>query len=333
MAGLFDFKAGAAISLRDTAKSYVSSATIGSDSNITPAGSEIGTARIRSLVVNSGNPGTSTCVYRLYLFDIQMNAGQSFRSVRSVYYNSIADGVADISLTYDATTGTSIAVIQDNTKDKMLFPVGVEAVKSISGITYQYRTSSDSSVQLTSGGTLQIGPLGSGLTLPYSDGVLSSTQERDFIIFPLANTQVAANSAGAITVTNNSNVVSGSSTTFASDYVVGDFIKLANTTADIVRQISYITNNTSMGLTTNATASFTANGILFYPAMYPISLESRSDRTITISASSKTATLNITKTLSGTVNAIVTFNISKVSATPVAKTINRNLFVKIHTNY
>ena len=332
LAGLFDFKAGAAISLRDTAKSYVSSATIGSDSNITPAGSEIGTARIRSLVVNSGNPGTSTCVYRLYLFDILMNAGQSFRSVRSVYYNSIADGIADIALTYDATTGTSIAVIQDNTKDKMLFPVGTEAVKSISGIMYQYRTSSDSSVQLTSGGTLQIGPLGSGLTLPYSDGVLSSTQERDFIIFPLANTQVAANSAGAITVTNNSNVVSGSSTTFASDYVVGDFIKLANTTANIVRQISYITNNTSMGLTTNATASFTANGILFYPAMYPISLESRSDRTITISASSKTATLNITKTLSGTVNAIVTFNISKVSATPVAKTISRDLFVKIHTS-
>jgi len=332
LVGLFNFKAGATISLRDTAKTYISTATIGSDSNITPAGSEIGTARMRSLVIDSGNPGTSTCVYRLYLFDVQMNAGQSFRSVRSVYYDSGADGVADIVLTYDATTATNIAVIQDNTKDKMLFPVGVDAVKSISSITYQYRTSSDSSLQLTSGGTLQIGPLGAGLTFPYSDGVLSSTQERDFIIFPLANTQAAANSGGSITVTNNSNVVSGSSTTFASDYQVGDFVKFANSTASIVRQISYITNNTSMGLTTNASASFTANGVLFYPAMYPLSLESRADRTITISGTSKTATLNLTKTLSGTVNAVVTYNVSKIGATPVAKTINRNLFVKIHTS-
>ena len=332
LAGLFNFKAGATISLRDTAKTYVSTATIGSDSNITAAGSEIGTARMRSLVVDSGNPGTSTCVYRLYLFDVKMNAGYSFRNVRSVYYDSVADGVADIVLTYDATTSSSIAVMQDNTKDKMLFPVGASAVKSVSNVTYQYRTSSDSSLQLTSGGTLQIGPLGSGLTFPYSDGVLSSTQDRDFIVFPLANTEAASNSAGSITVTNNSNVVSGTSTSFASDYQVGDFVKFANSTASIVRQISYITNNTSMGLTTNATASFTANGVLFYPAMYPLSLESRADRTITISGSSKTATLNITKTLASTVNAIVTHNITKVNATPVAKTINRDLFVKIHTS-
>lgn len=332
LAGLFNFKAGDTVSLRDTAKTYISTATIGSNSNITPAGSEIGTARMRSLVVDSGNPGTSTCVYRLYLFDIKMNAGQSFRSVRSVYFDSVTDGIADIVLVYDATTASYIAEIQDNTKDKMLFPVGATAVKSVSNVTYQYRTSSDSTLQLTSSGTLQIGPLGAGLTFPYSDGVLSSTQERDFIVFPLANTQAAANSGGSITVTNNSNVVSGTSTTFASDYKVGDFVKFANSTASIVRQISYITNNTSMGLTTNATASFTANGILFYPALYPLSLESRGDRTITISGSSKTATIDISKILSATVNAVATFNVSKIGATPVVKTINRDLFVKIHTS-
>ena len=332
VAGLFDFKAGATVSLRDTAKTYLSAATIGADTNITAAGSEIGTARIRSLVLDSGNPGTSTAVYRLYLFDILMNAGQTFRSVKSVYYDSVVDGVADVVLNYDATSATSVAVIQDNTKDKMLFPVGANALKTISNITYNYRTSSDSSLQLTSGGTLQIGPLGAGLVFPYSDGVLSSTQEKDFIIFPLANTQAAANNGGSIAVTSANATVVGTLTSFGSDYTVGDFIKLANSTASIVRQIGSIANNTSMTLTTTASASMTANGIAFYPALYPLSLESRADRTITISANTKTATLNITKTLASTVNVIATFNISKVGATPVAKTINRNIFVKIHTS-
>lgn len=332
LAGFFNFKAGATVSLRSVAKSYVSTSTVGSSPAITPAGSEIGTARMRSLVIDSGNPGTASCVYRMYLFDVKMNAGFSFRDVRGFYYDSTEDGISDAVLQYDATTASSIAVLTDKTLDKMIFPAGQAAVSTITNILFQYRTSSDTTLQLTSSGQLAVGPLGTGLTFPYADGVLSSTQKRDFIIVPIANTQAAANAAGSIVLVNTSNVATGTSTTFASDFQVGDFVNFSNGTSSVVRQITYITNNTSMGLNSNSSTSFTANAIAFYPAMYPLALENRADRTITISGGSKTATLNITKTLSGTINAIATYNTSKTNASPVTKAITRNLYVKIHTS-
>lgn len=336
LAGFFNFKAGATVSLRDTAKTYVSSATVGSSPAITPPGNEIGTARMRCLVVDSGEPGTSTCVYRLYLFDVKMNTGYSFRATRSFYYDNTEDGIADAVTEYDATTASQIAVLYDINLDKMIFPAGARAIKSLTNFNYQYRTSTDTTIQLTSSGTLAIGPLGTGLTFPYSDGAQSSTVKRDFIVIPIANNQAASNTAGSIALSSTSNVATGTSTTFASDYHVGDFIKFinsANTAQTVVRQITYISNNLSMGLNSNSSLTIAAaNAVPFYPAMYPLALESRGDRTITISGSSKTATLNLTKTLASTVNAIVTYNVTKTNASAVTKTINRDLFVKIHTS-
>ena len=336
LAGFFNFKAGATISLRNAAKTYVSTATIDSSPAITAAGSEIGTARMRSIVVNNGEPGTSGCTYRIYLFDVKMNSGYSFRSVRSVFFDGTEDGVADIVTEYDATTASQVAKFYDASTDKMLFGTGQIATKSLSNITYQYRTSSATTLQLTSSGTLAIGPLGTGLTFPYSDSTLSSTTKRDFIIVPIANNEAAANVSGSIALSATSNVVTGTSTSFATDFVVGDFIKFinsANTAQTVVRQITFISNNTSLGLNSNSSLTIAAaNAVSFYPAMYPLALETRSDRSITISGGSKTATLSIGKTLASTVNAIATYSVAKASATPVTKTINRDIFVKIHTS-
>ena len=336
LAGLFNFKAGATIQLYDTVKTYISSGTVGTSPDITPAGNQIGTARIRSLILDNGDPGTPTCQYRLYLFDVQMNAGYSFRTVRSVFYDGTEDGIADIVLKTDATTGLPVAVIYDPTSDQMLFSAGQAALSTITNVSYQYRTSSNATLQLTTGGTLAIGPLGTGLTFPYSDGVLSSTNEKNFIIFPIANTESAANVTGTVAVTTTSNVATGTGTSFATDFNVGDFIKVnntANTAQTAVRQITYITNSTSMGLNANAQYAITGNtAVVFYPAMYPLALETRSDRSITISGGSKTATLNISKTLSNTVSAMAVYSVSKTNAAPVTKTINRNLYVKLHTS-
>ena len=59
---------------------------------------------------------------------------------------------------------------------------GQQGVKTVTNFVYDYRTSSDSTLQLTSAGQLTVGPLGSGLTFPYGDGVLSTTQKKDFLI-------------------------------------------------------------------------------------------------------------------------------------------------------
>ena len=334
LAGLFKFKAGATISLRDTAKTYIGASTVGSSTSISAPGNQIGTARIRSLVVDSGDPGTAECVYRLYIFDVVMSLGYSFRDVRSVYYDDTEDGVADVVLQQDTTSSSNVAVIIDPTFDTMVFSTGLKAVKAIDNINFSYRTSSDTTLQLASTGQLQIGPLGSGLTFPYGDGALSATQRKDFIIFPVANTQASANIAGTLTVTSGSNTITGSGTSFTTALVVGDFIKVANGTANSVLQVTAIANNTQLSVRTTAPATYTggANGVIFYPAMYPLSLESRSDRSVTISGGSKTATLNINKTLTATVNAIAVYNVKKVSASPVTKSVNRDVFVKLHTS-
>jgi len=333
LAGNFNFKAGATVTLYDTARNYVSTAS--TLAAVTPAGNAIGTARMRSLVLNNGNPGTRDCTYRLYLFDIQMNAGYSFRSVLSVYDSSSPGGVADTVLQKDPTTGTNIAVLNDVIKDQMLFSLGQAAVSTVTNISYQYRTTSGTTLQLTTSGQLAIGPLGTGLTFPYSDGTVSAIAERDFIVVPIANTQAAVNATGTVSLTSTSNVVTGTATTFTVDFKVGDFIRVNNTqtpTNYVVGQITQITNNTSMGLSAVAGRNINSNtAVVFYPAMYPIALETRTDRTLTISGSGKTATINLTKTLASTVNAIATYSIQRTNATPVTKTINRDLFVKIYT--
>ena len=337
LAGLFDFKAGSTVSLYNTAKTYITSKTIGSSGAITPAGSVIGTARIRSLVLDSGEPGTASCRYRMYLFDIAMSAGYSFRQVRSVYYDgAVQDGIADIVLTYDATSGTNIAKLVDANRDRLVFPVQGSGVSTIDNITYTYRTVSDATTQISggsSGGYFQIGPLGSGLTHPYSDGAISTTQEKDFLLFPTANVEAYSNlTASSIGITSGCTVITGTGTSFASELQAGDFVRFANSTANVYFQIASVENNTSATLTTSPAASMTAaNATLFFPALYPISF-SRASRTITISGSSKTATLYIGTGTNTAVNAIAVYNIRATDVTPVQKTVNRDVFVKLHTS-
>ena len=167
---MFNFKAGDQVSLRSAAKTFITSKTLPTAGSITAPGSAIGTARIRSLVLDSGTPGTAACRYRMYLFDITMNAGSSFRDTRAVYYDGTnQDGIADVVLTYDATSTTNIAKLIDSSFDRLVFPVSSRGVKSITNITYNYRTVTNE-LTLSTAGNFSIGPLGSGLTLPIVTG-------------------------------------------------------------------------------------------------------------------------------------------------------------------
>jgi len=329
LAGIFNFKTGDQISLRDTAKQYITNATINTGA-ITAPGSQIGTARIRSLVLASGLPGTANAVYRLYLFDVTMSAGKSFRDVRAVYYDGAThDGVADVVLTLDATSNENIALLQDINRNKMLFGLGQVALSNVTNVTYTIRTNSDTNYQMTTGGTITVGPLGSGETFPYGDGTLGTTQKRDIIVIPIANSQTANVTGGVTTYANTT--VDGTSTTFTSSFIAGDFVAIANSTATIYRQIASVANNTKMFLTTNGVA-MSGNAANFYPALYPIALADRTDRSAAISASSKTLTITMNKTLTSTVNVAVIFNKTLTAQSPVTKSVTRNVYVKVHTS-
>ena len=331
LAGQFNFKAGATVSLRNAAKTYMSTMTV--NATIAAPGSEIGTARMRSLVVHSGTPGTPECVYRLYLFDVTMSAGYSFRQVRAVFYNDVYTGVADIVLTYDATTNSNIAALVDVQNDKMIFPIGRSGVSSLTSITYTYRTVSPSTLQLSTTGVLTIGPLGTGETFPYTPGAsLSAAQKQDIIVFPIANTQGQTNTTGSTTAATTSASLTGVSTNWLTEYQAGDWIKVANTTANTVAQIKTVNSNTSITLYANAAAAVTSGNIVpFFPALYPIDIL-RSTRTANLNAGATTLTIDINKAVTPQVGAIAVYNKKKTDASPVTKSVNREVYVKIHTS-
>lgn len=102
----------------------------------TYGGSTIGTARIRAVVEDGVN-------YRYYLFDIQMNSGQSFRSVRSI--GSSANSYFDLVLE------NSQAVLKSTGNNNLLFPLPTGRPQSISDISLtvqrRFSTTTDGSGQ------------------------------------------------------------------------------------------------------------------------------------------------------------------------------------------
>lgn len=97
-------------------------------SNGSAAGSEIGTARVRAVEYASGTLGNSAAVYRFFLFDIKMNTGSVFSSVRSIYVAGSPPTTANIVLE------SSAAVLQNTADNSLLVRMPYNVIKTIRGI-------------------------------------------------------------------------------------------------------------------------------------------------------------------------------------------------------
>ena len=330
LAGFFDFKSGATVNLYDTAKAFLTSVVLPSTTTITPSGTLVGTAKLRSLVYNDGAMGTPGAEYRMYLFDITMNAGKSFRDVKSFYFDGTYDGICDAVLELDATSNTNIAVLNDTGNPDVIFKTGVNAVSAISDVSYTYRTSVED-LSLSVGGVVTANAP-TNKVFPYSDGTLSTQQKTDFVIVPVSNTQ-SANLTGTVAGNTTSANLVGTSTTFLTDYIAGDYVAVySNSSAYDVKRVVNVVNNTLVVMNANLTfANTSTNHALFFPAYYPIDMLSRSARTIQINNGSNTFSANIATNLAATANVIVSYNIRVPSASQVNKTVTRDAYVKIYT--
>lgn len=283
LAGMFKFSIGDKISLYDTAQGYI---TNNFDSTITePVSGKIGEARIRSLIHESGVPGTPDAVYRLYLFDINMAASAvaNFKNVKSVYYETPPNpyageqytAIADSVLTLDPTTDTYVTRLFNNNDTSLVFFSGADAIKSISNVSYQYKTVKDTDFLANTGiYTTSV----SGGIFPYTPGLeLSTSTKYDFDFVPLSNTQAFANVTGTVAISDDGTVITGTTTAFITDLKVGDYVKIqesysntlttvlnSNTTATIASNTA--TNGltgtklvTGTGIPVNTTATFSSN--------------------------------------------------------------------------
>lgn len=317
--GHFLFKTGDLVNLYDQAGTFIT-ASVGSVPSSSGLGNLIGTARIRSLVFDSGIPGTASCVYRLYLFDIQMNFGKNFANVRSIFYNGTQKAVCDPVLE------SNNAVIKDNINSSLIYYAGSPAVVNASAISYIYRTSGEHTIG--SPGTIVISvPAGGSNEFPYT-GTLSSTQLRDLIVVPTANGESASDSTGTVSATTSSPDVTGVGTNFVSDYREGDYVRFVG--ANTVGQVAFIANDTFMTLTANCAAAVTANNHrIYYPSNAPINME-RDGRSAVVSGDRTQITINIGTPVVIPVASAVTYNVRQNQVEPIAKVVNRGKYVRLN---
>jgi hypothetical protein len=329
--GYFQYNTADTVQLYDTAKTFLTLSSSGAAANLTPQGNQIGTARVRSLVLENGEPGLANTTYKMYLFNISMNSGKNFRDVRAIGYKqgSTALGIADIVTDLDPTTALPFCKLANTEYDSLVFKSGLETIKNAANVSYSYRTLIETTVSNTTGlATISVAtdPTASFAAFP---GSLTSDEMKALVITPRAN--LAIQLSGNITVSNTSAVVTGSGTSFITDFAAGDYIYNSTSGAGLIQQI---TNNTSMVLTKNASAS--GSGLSysrFLPAFVPIPFGFRSGLSANVSTNGSVMTLNFNTSniTTGSANLWVGVDVKRVEQAPGTKQAVRDQFVKIST--
>lgn len=332
--GLFQFSTGDLVQIYDAPKTFLSNTTLLTTANTTPQGNQIGTARIRSMNLESGTPGDATAIYRLSVFNIQMNAGKNFKNARSLYYNGSAYvGIADIVTELDATTGSTIAKVYGINNDSLVFKTGLESIRNTNNSIYIYRTIDQTSTVGNNGILTKSVASNPNEVFPYS-GNLSSSQLLDLVVVPLSNNLVGYTSlTGNCSVNTTSANMIGTGTTFIADLQAGDYVTIAaNSSVTNIKKIVSVVNNSLAILDSNC--SFSNTNCLNYrtfPKNLPVPFGPRSGLTANVNSNNNVLVLNFGTTFAGTTstNCAIAYNVQKTNTTSTSKTANRNQFVKI----
>lgn len=313
--GNFDFSTGSTVNLRNTAATDCTDNFGGSP---TSPGSIIGTAKLRSVLYESGDIGTPSCKYRLYLFAIKMTPGQTFAGVRSV--NISGGGTADVVLTEGK------AVLKETDNDSLIFTSGANAVSFFTNEQFVYRRVDNVTIQTTGIGTLSV--TGSE-EFPYTvSSTLNDTQEQDFIVIPQANAFSTVNLTG--TVSTSGNVVTGTSTNFLSELDVGDYIKLSGN--DDFFRVSTLVSATSMTLNGTSVPTVSSNTFSYaFPKNVPVRLN-RGSANVSIDSNGNTAFLFVGTTLDSSMTSSVYYNSKVDGASAKTKTVVKDVYVKLSTD-
>lgn len=332
--GFFEFDRANIVDLYDTPKGFLANNSLIAAGNMAPAGTKIGEARARNFVFEQGTPGSPNATYRLYLFQINMYAGKSFKDVQSVYANSTSNkGIADLILEPNLTTSNSAnaAVLYGN-NNTLVFDTGFAAPLGANNIDYIYRTIDDG-LSMANTGILTISLSGSPTkAFPYT-GTLSDAQKSELYIAPLANLYASAALTGTVNTTASNSTVTGVGTDFTGQLKAGIYLNLnGGVSNNAIKRITSITNSTSMTVDSNLT--FTATGVTIrkaWPGLVPIELPYNTSFTANTSVSRDTLNINIGSTLNVATNTafVVAYNVENQNPTPTTKTPNRNSMVKL----
>lgn len=329
--GGWDFMEATSVDLYDTAQQVITNSVF---STANPIGSAIGTAKIKAIEYVSGAVGTANATFYMYLQDVQMNSGQVFAAVRSIYDSATPKRFADIVLD---TNGN--AVLQEPSFDKSIFKLPYNAIKTIrdesSNIQTGYRFRKDFSVTFTNG-IATISSTDSNETF-VGTGTLTTAQKNTNYLVVVNNSGANVETSvltGTVTMSASSNVVTGSGTSFTTQLNVGDLIKANNETS----KIASITNTTHVVLSSLRTVGATANTFTkVIPTGTPIYLSGNggtgATRTVTVSSP---GTIQVDVKENATFTARVIATMDRADAREMRKVLsysaNTNLNPSTHPN-
>jgi len=178
--GNWDIAAGDTVSLRGTAANAIGtsgSPTGGTQSATGAPGSQIGTARVRHIVHETGTPGVYNTQYRMYLYDIQMASSYNFEDVKGVYYDTTADGHANVVLV------DSKAYLYESKFNSLLFKFPARALKTTNPVSvdnsFVYNKQFDDTIDSSNTITFSVS---SPESFPFTVGTLTNTEILDNII-------------------------------------------------------------------------------------------------------------------------------------------------------
>ena len=315
------------VSLRDT----VSDSITAKEWSVTGAvGSEIGTARVKSIQYYTGAPGSAQATYKIYLYDIQMT-GAPFTSVRSLYLNNAitADAKADLVL-----VGGN-AVLYETDFNRSIYNIPASNIKTLRYSSNLYDTlfkfHQKYNQTFATDGTTTVSISETGVSFPFSTGTLSDSQvgENFHVIFNAeANTAALT---GTVGVSSGANSVSGSGTAFTTQLNVGEIINLGSA-GDLV--VSNITSDTA--LTVLGTSPATVSSQAFFKKfkigqhinMQGVGVGGNREIEIT---SATAATIRMRETLNSTVSATVLTELNKTDGSEISKVRKASRYVRINT--
>ena len=325
--GSWDIMQATKVDLYDTAFSSITNSTF---SNTSTAGTKIGEARVRGIEYVSGDIGTSSAKYRLYLFDVTMNSGSLFQNVRTVYDSSTPNRIGNIVLNFLGN-----AVLYEAAFNNALFELPYTSVKSFrdeDGIVQsEFTFKKEFDVTFTAGlATLSSGDNNENFV---GTGVLSSTQKNEnySVIVNNGGADVeTTNLSGTLTISAGSNTVVGTSTSFTTELNVGDIIKVNS----LNKKIQSISNTTHLVLTSTHATGATANTykkVLSAGVHLDLSSNGGTGATRTINAlSSSTIQIDLKENATFTAKIITTLN--RTSAKEMKKVLQPNATVSINAN-
>lgn len=326
LAGSFDAKSGATISLRNAAAGAATAKTF---SDAAAPGSEIGTAKLLQIRYESGDESAPKGAnYRVYLFDIRMASGSSFGDVRGLF---VADGSGTGENTHaDIVLTSGKAVLQDTGTNKLLFKLPYRAIKELkdsagtNDTIFKFNQRANAAFSTSGTATVNLpGGNPGGTEVSQLTGTLSTANKREFVV---ALTEDAVTSA-VFTGTVSSNTISGG-TALDTKFNVGEIVEIDS--SDF-----FVTAVTSTTMDVNGSPTTGSQAVAKkFPAGYIFNMSDNggqgATRSIVVAGNRASFDVDVQETFTTTPDFSVNFPIERTGAVQTGKTVKKNRFMRIN---